>query len=275
MIHYCTSKPLLPVLKKLSLQGSFIRHDTNAAAITPAFLSNCPQLEELDLTILDPHITIRIEIGSDDVPTISLPHLRKIKTSGMAVLAPFVNRHIVTPALEDFALFNWTDLYSADMLTFFTDVAPTLTSLFLSVTDSAHYQRALAPLGQLNYLSILGGGQGTFLAPLYEPMSNSSTTSKNTTALCLPFLRFFKLSINRSALSPECFIPFVTARCIPINEQRITASGCLALDNFCLVVINPAVVLKHVRTTQEWQSAIVHRAGPCVFELRWEFTQTD
>ncbi|KIM25339.1 hypothetical protein M408DRAFT_212605 [Serendipita vermifera MAFF 305830] len=281
-VPYCADKPLLPALKRLFLQGSFIRNDNNAALITPTFLSHCPQLEDLDLTILDPHITIRIEAAAVEAPTITLPRLRKIRTSGMAVLAPFINRQIITPALEDFALFNWTDLYSTDMLAFFTDVAPTLTSLFLSVTDSAHYQRALTPLGQLNYLSILAGGQGTFLCPLYEPISTSlgtasmtTTTATTSTRLCLPCLRFFKLSVNRSVLAPEYFVPFVKARCIPIDEQRMTAAGCRALDNFCLVTIKPSEVLKYVRTTLEWQSATIRQAGPCVFELHWEFKQAE
>jgi hypothetical protein len=253
---------LLPKLKRLSIMGSFVPRDNTAETLTPSFLSHCPEIEELDLTIMDPHNPMPIEnVISSDSQTFVLPRLWKLKSSGTLALAPFISSRITTPILADLALFNYTDIFTSSLAQLSAQNADTLTSLFLFVTDDAHFYRVLTPLVHLTSLSLLAIGGGTFLMQLCE-------------YAVLPSLRFFKLSMNRSSLSASHFSKFVVARCIPVavnlNAQRMTSTGYAALENFVLIALNPSIVLKYVRQTPEWKSATVRKPGPCVSEMWWD-----
>jgi len=264
-----SNHPSLPKLKGLTLHGSFVSGSHTAATMTPAFLSHCPALEALDLTIMDPHSPLPIE----DPPlrnshSLALTRLQKVKSSGTAALVPFISPEIKTPALSDLSLFNYTDTSTPSVAQLFTQNAQTLRTLFLSVTDDAHFQQAIAPLTHLTSLSLLATtGRGAFLAPLYE--DHHST---------LPSLRFLKVSMNRHALSATYFSKLVRARAIPVsvnpNAERRTVAEYCALENFVLVALNPPMVLKHVRETVEWKSAAILKPRACVFEMWWDVQPT-
>lgn len=261
-LPFCMGSPLFPALKHLRLQGQSAR-DHERETSTPAFyfLSHCPRIEELYLIQAQGAIMRYVPNQNDRLP-IRLASLRKISTGSMSVMAPFIDGRIITPALKVFGSLQGLRLYRQETLGFFEANAGSLTTLYLFDTGPSNHQVMLVPLVHLTFLKLLADRDvGAYLEALYTPINRTLT-------MCLPSLLTFHLKLKGTCLSPEDFISFVNARCIPVYNERITMMGCHALNRF---IVEPgSTLVDDLKVTKEWKAASMLEGDPATFELHWE-----
>ncbi|KIM25357.1 hypothetical protein M408DRAFT_26341, partial [Serendipita vermifera MAFF 305830] len=224
LVPYRVESPVLPALTCLILEGERDRLFQSSIA---AFLSHCPQIEELYLE----HVLGTTAQYPSSAPPITLTKLRKISTRTMSVMNQFSQGNITTPELKELKVRSWEDSYMQLAFDFSAANQSTLTTVVIAVDDGPEYQRMLYPLVNLTFLELdVLRGRGDYLSALYTLPDHHRPTNQPPYAACLPLLRAVRLSLIFTTLLSESFDRFAAARCVPINAQSMTQAGYRALD---------------------------------------------
>ncbi|KAG8819263.1 hypothetical protein FRC17_010529 [Serendipita sp. 399] len=210
-------------------------------------------------TISLPEITTSHDTNSS-LQSIQLQHLTSIVVDRELPLKFFISL-IRTPALREFKLHESIGKGAID----FIKIYPRVTDLHIAVRESSSYIDVLEHLTNLQTLSVIGTGPGTFLRGLY------SLPATCPLPVCASTLQRLKIVILRDELQPQYFEELVKTWFLPINKEGFTSAGCRALPELELLAGFREQVLAKVRECALWKRAKIHNTAPSVFILHWDF----
>ncbi|KAG8808380.1 hypothetical protein FRC17_003982 [Serendipita sp. 399] len=247
-----SNHPLLPKLTNLTL-GS-VGLPLSASRLV-ALLSHCPKLQHL--VCLSKNY---VDDTNSNLQSIQLQHLTSIIVDRELPLKFFISL-IRTPALREFKLHESVGKGTID----FIKINPRITDLHIAVRESSSYIDVLEHLTNLQTLSVIGTGPGTFLRGLYSPPATCPLP------VCASTLQRLKIVILRDELQPQYFEELVKTWFLPINKEGFTSAGCRALPELELLAGFREQVVAKVRECALWKRAKIHNTAPSVFILHWEY----
>lgn len=262
-LSFCQGHPLLPSLREL-----IVRSDPIAAFpgdLLPLMLSHSPNIEVLDC-----------RIAQTDGRTISytfdpfnLQYLYKITTHSALALIPTLTGGLIrAPSLRKLHIYAWDNKYNSQLIDFFK-FNPTVVDLVFAVFDSSEYDAPLREVPHLELLTVDGIGHGEYLDSLAGPVSTDD--SDNSPPVLATSLERIRLRLVRHPLRLSAFERLIKSRCIPVNAEGITITGCRAtvLEIVSIPIRSFDLLLKNIRGSTLWNKAeIVYKPGGGV-EMRW------
>lgn len=257
----CKSRPLLPRLKKLSLQSNWNTHISQEAFF--ALLTQAPNIEKLKTTF---HGFKYAESGYT-FKSFSLPRLKSITTHNMApYLHGFSEGFITTPALKEFSYYEYNNQFNKCIADFFR-LNPSIEDVTFSTTDVSRYHEPLSALRYLRTFRVLGGGKGEFLESL---ITKTTTDTSEAIPVLAHSLDKLEVLIMRNPLQLKWFEALVESRCIPVDVAGNTKDGCTAVD-LTLVTVSLELVITEIEDSRYWKTAEITQKGSSL-TFQWKYT---
>jgi len=262
-LSFCQDHPLLPSLREL-----IVRSDAIVAFpgdLLPLMLSHSPNIEILDCQIAQTDG----RIISYTFNPFNLKYLYKITTHNALALIPTLTGGLIrAPSLRKLHIYAWDNKYNAQLIDFFK-FNPTVVDLCFAVFDSSKYDAPLREVPHVELLTIHGIGHGEYLDSLAG--SVSADDSANSPPALATSLDRIKLRLDPHPLRLSAFERLIKSRCIPVNADGITITGCRAtvLEIISISTGSTDLLLKNIRGSPLWNKAdIVYKPGGGV-EMRW------